>query len=577
MTKTYLEFHFQNDILSQERIAFSEPIRIFETDEVDEIPQLIEEIESYVNKGYYAAGYLSYEAAPAFNPKMDIHNTTDVPLLWFGIYSEPAPLRTSPHASATSLKWELDTSRTEYNEAIERIKREISLGNTYQVNYTVRLKSPFEQEPYPFFHQLLHNQQAKYSAYLDIGRYKIASASPELFFAWDGNRIVTKPMKGTIKRGLSAEEDLKRFKSLKESEKDQAENVMIVDLLRNDLAQIAQTGSVEVTRLFEIEAYPTVYQMTSTVEALTKNGLTLFQLFEALFPCGSITGAPKLSTMKLIKELETSPRNVYCGALGYIQPDHNAVFNVPIRTVWMDSQSKTATFGVGGGVTWDSTSSGEYEEIFSKGKFLNTQRPQFDLLESFRLEDGSIFLLAQHLNRLKGSADYFNFVCNLEQIHIELRKLAERSLQGLYKIRLVLKRDGTFSTETVPTEEIVTSKICNFAEEPVDQQNLFLYHKTTNRKVYSDKRIGNEAFFDTLLWNKDGNVTEFTNGNIVCLINGHLVTPPIQDGLLAGTFRQILLEKGELLEQTISIQDLKKADKVWFINSVRNWVEVRLN
>jgi para-aminobenzoate synthetase / 4-amino-4-deoxychorismate lyase len=577
MTNCYLEFHFKNEILENELMAFSHPIKILQTNELNEIPEIMRQIENYVNRGFYAAGYISYEAAPAFDRNMSVNESTQMPLIWFGLFSEPTlPRQVRSITDIPQLSWKMETSKKEYEEAFSEIHHQIGKGSTYQVNHTVRFKSVFDQDPYLLFLQLLTAQQANYSAYLDLGPFQIASASPELFFSWDGQEIITKPMKGTIRRGFTFEEDQNQFATLKHSQKDQAENVMIVDLLRNDLSRIARPGTVQVTRLFDIEAYPTVYQMTSTIEAKTKEGLTFFELFQSLFPCGSVTGAPKLSTMSLITKLEKEPRNVYCGAIGYIQPDKKAVFNVPIRTVWVDQKSSEATFGVGGGVTWDSTLTGEYAELLSKVSFLKNFLPDFYLIESFRLDNGYIFLQNRHMERLIESARYFNYQLDEKKVKEALDHTAKNHPNGLYKLRLLLTKTGTYSIETHSIEETSKPQICCLANHPVNKSTPFLYHKTTLRTVYEERRKGNDAFFDTLLWNEDRHLTEFTNGNVVFLIKGKRVTPPIKDGLLGGTFRKELLDTGEIIEQSLSLDNLKEAEAIWFINSVRKWIKVIL-
>lgn len=577
MTNCYLEFHFKNEVLEDDVISFTNPIKILQTNELTAIPELMQQLEDFIAKGYFAAGYISYEAAPAFDKKMVVNKQPSMPLIWFGLFPEAtSPRLTPPSEPGLSLSWHMATSKEAYEAAIRDIHQQISEGNTYQVNHTVRLTSEFKDDPYRLFHQLLNAQRANYSAYLDLGRFQIASASPELFFSWDGKRVVTKPMKGTIRRGLTYQDDQRQFETLQQSKKDQAENVMIVDLLRNDLSRLAKKGTVQVTKLFDIEAYPTVYQMTSTIEAVTREGLTFFELFQSLFPCGSITGAPKISTMNLISQLENAPRNVYCGAIGYIQPDKKAVFNVPIRTVWIDQNTSEATFGVGGGITWDSTINGEYEEMLTKGSFLHTAMPDFQLLESLRLDHGSIFLKQRHLKRIRESAQYFHYPMNEKAIDRELAETALTYPKGVYKLRLLLKKQGTFSIEAQPIEASMSPKVCCLASGPVDRSTPFLYHKTTLRTIYEDMRKGQEAYFDTLLWNEDRHLTEFTNGNIVCLINGVRVTPPIKEGLLAGTFREELIETGEIQERILTLDDLKKAEAIWLINSVRKWVNVTL-
>ncbi|WP_054754290.1 chorismate-binding protein [Piscibacillus salipiscarius] len=339
MTKQIV--HFKHDWLDEHSYIFEQPIDYVVANRLDEVKPALEQIEQYSKDGYYGVGYLSYEAAQAFNPKMRTHQDVRLPYLYFGIYKETNHLYDIPTEHFQQMNWQSDTKPESYFKAIKSIHDAIKQGISYQVNYTFRLVALFDQlNTRQLYEQLRQSQMANYTCHLQFNDFEIISVSPELFFAWDGHRIETKPMKGTVKRGYSGEDDQLCKKQLLNSKKDQAENVMIVDLLRNDLSRIAQKGSVKVPKLFEIEAYPTVYQMTSTVTAKTRSDVGLASIFEAIFPCGSITGAPKISTMEIISQLETSPREVYCGAIGMITPDQKAVFNVPIRTVLVDHRDK---------------------------------------------------------------------------------------------------------------------------------------------------------------------------------------------------------------------------------------------
>lgn len=323
---------------------FSSPEAIIQTDNLDDVLERMQQVEQAVDLGYYVAGYIGYEAAAAFNKNLTTHSAGKMPLLWFGVFREMREVDqiTTPLSQPPKLDWQPTTDYSSYAKGIHFIREQIAAGNTYQANYTIRLESHFTEEDESFYEQLKIAQQADYSAYLSTGRFHILSASPELFFHWKDGIITTKPMKGTAKRGMTLEEDFKARDWLAASAKNQAENVMIVDLLRNDLGQIAKPGSVKVPRLFDVERYPTVWQMTSTVVAETLPEVHLTAIFEALFPCGSITGAPKVKTMQLITKSETSPRNVYCGAIGYVTPNKEAIFNVPIRTVVVDTEEKNS-------------------------------------------------------------------------------------------------------------------------------------------------------------------------------------------------------------------------------------------
>ncbi|WP_028784314.1 aminodeoxychorismate synthase component I [Thalassobacillus devorans] len=575
----FLQFDF-TETCSDKPICFADPVQVIEVYHPHEISAAFQKIEAAVQEGFYAAGFVSYEAAGGFDSIYQVHHTkVGFPLVWFGIFENPVESNSrTEHLSGYQISdWTLDTTQEEYQNGILQIKHAIEAGDTYQVNYTARLTAGFQGNDYSFYRQLKENQQSDYSAYLNVGRYRILSASPELFFQVSNGIIRTKPMKGTAKRGRNLEEDERLKHRLYTSEKDRAENLMIVDLLRNDIGRIAKPGTVKVPDLFEIESYPTVHQMTSTIEAELEPATTILDWFHALFPCGSITGAPKISTMNYIYELEKSPRHVYCGAIGFITPDREAVFNVPIRTVLLDTKEDTATYGAGGGVTWDSTIEGEYEELMAKARLLKEKRKTFQLLESMKLQDGRYPLYQLHIDRLMSSARYFGFAMDIEQVSQGLEHIAADNPRGAFKVRLLTDKSGDATVEAT-TIRPIDKVVCSLAQAPVDRQDPFLYHKTTHREVYEKHtRSAPEGVFAVLLWNEEEELTEFTIGNIVLEQDGKFLTPPVESGLLAGTYRRELLQKSQIKEQVIKKEDLWHADAVWLINGVRCWVPVQIN
>ncbi|OHX53267.1 aminodeoxychorismate synthase, component I [Planococcus salinarum] len=583
MDNPYLLFEFRNADGIVEPLAFSNPVRILQTHNIGEVAGILKQLDEAADQGYYAAGFVSYEAAPAFNAAMEVRPAGDFPLVWFGIFEKPhhpEPTGLAESSGPTDYHvsdWQMAGTPEAYKEGIRKIKQAIEEGDTYQVNYTERLHADFRGSDAAFYRQLARNQQAGYGAYLNIGNQRILSASPELFFRVDNGRLTTKPMKGTAARGRTLEEDKERIAELLASEKEQAENLMIVDLLRNDMSRLAKKGTVKVDRLFEVETYPTVHQMTSTIEAELAPELDILDWFKALFPCGSITGAPKISTMHTIAELEATPREAYCGAIGFVTPDKNAVFNVPIRTVIIDANEGTARYGVGGGVTWDSTSEGEFRELQTKAEVLTARRPAFQLLESLKLENGHYPLLAYHMTRLVESAAYFSFPADRSSIGDHLSRIAAENPAGSYKVRLLLDRDGNISIEAQETAAIAEPVKCALAAAPVDSGNAFLYHKTTYRQVYEEavEKKPPEAF-SVLLWNENEELTEFAIGNVVVEKDGEFFTPPVSCGLLPGTFRQQLLDAGEITEKILRKEELGEWDAVWFINSVRGWLRVEM-
>lgn len=585
-TSVYVELDFKNENNERLKRAFTNPIETVSVRKLQDVKPALVKIQKAVKQGYFAVGYVSYEAAPAFDPAFKVHGTAVMPMLWFGIY-EGFTIKEAEDAGDDFRisSWKHTQSEEMYHANIGRIHEAIARGETYQVNYTTRLRAHFHGDDYALYKELCAAQQGDYNAFLRIDGHSILSASPELFFSKKGNRLLTRPMKGTVGRGLWLEDDRRQGEWLKASTKNQAENVMITDLLRNDLGMIAKTGTVAVPKLFDIEKYYTLYQMTSTITAELAEDTELVEIFSALFPCGSITGAPKVSTMGIIAELEDTPREVYCGAIGIVEPDGSAQFSVAIRTVRIDHTTDTAEYGVGGGITWDSTAENEYAEVLTKALLLTEHRPDFQLLESLKLQDGQYFLLEEHLSRMADSAQYFDYPFSKEQVANELQCLALRYPLGAQKVRLLLSRNGDIFTESSPLSEMtsgqhseqneLTVKSVVLAKTPVSRNDRFLYHKTTHRQVYEEHKLEAAAdVFDVLLWNEDGELTEFTTGNLVAEIDGEWLTPALGCGLLAGTYRNYLLAGNVIKESVIKAADLSRATQLWYINSVRKWIKV---
>jgi para-aminobenzoate synthetase / 4-amino-4-deoxychorismate lyase len=372
-----LVFDFADEHGGPRRLCFSRPAEVVEARSTDEVMPALRRVQEAAAAGLYAGGFLTYEAAPAFDSSLDVGAGAppSLPLLWFGLFREPDPSGAPESEGEFRVSdWTPSVDRQTYGRCVSAAREAIARGDTYQVNYTFRLRARFRGDAYAFYRRLSARQRADYCAYLDTGRHRILSASPELFFRQTGRRVLTRPMKGTARRGRTPAEDARLSRWLAGSEKNRAENVMIVDLMRNDLGRVAETGSVRARDLCRVEEYPTVFQMTSAVEATLRVGATLADLLAALFPSGSVTGAPKVSTMRLIKELEDSPRGVYCGSVGLIEPGGDgAVFNVGIRTAVIDAETGAAEYGVGGGITWDSAAPDEYDEALAKAAVLKKQ------------------------------------------------------------------------------------------------------------------------------------------------------------------------------------------------------------
>ena len=570
---------FKDDCGPGGRLRFEQPVEIISARSIEEVRPALASIERAAARGFYAAGFVAYEAAPAFDRALKVRaGVPDLPLVWFGVFDTPSGEEFVRGGEFRVSDWTPSVTRAEYVRDVEAVREAIARGDTYQVNYTLRLRARFEGDDFAFYERLRAAQRTRFGAYVDAGRFRVLSASPELFFRRRGRRIETRPMKGTAARGRWREEDTSVSARLAASEKNRAENLMIVDLLRNDLGRVAETGTVAVEELFRIERYPTVFQMTSTVAATLREGTTLEDVFAALFPCGSVTGAPKVSTSRIIASLEDEPRGVYCGAVGFVAPGGDCAFNVAIRTVVLDTQTGEAVYGVGGGVTWDSTPGGEYAEALDKARLLAEPAPDFELLETLRLDESGYALLEEHLTRLEASAEYFGFDVSDGEVREALRRHAERHAGGgARRVRLLVSAEGRARVESEPlTGTPPEPRRVALALTPVDSSDRFLFHKTTRRKVYDARREERPGLFDVLLWNERDELTEFTNGNLVVELEGARWTPPREAGLLAGTFRAELLRRGEVAERTLMKEDLARTARVWFVNGVRGWVEVSL-
>jgi para-aminobenzoate synthetase/4-amino-4-deoxychorismate lyase len=564
---------------SAQPLLLTHPVRIVTASAIEDVLPALQAVQAAVSdEGLYAAGFVSYEAAPAFDPAMQVPPASPLPLLWFGLFTAPSvPDPPVFPAEYSASPWEANISEARFTQDIAQIRAAIGEGEFYQVNHTLRLRTAFTGDAFAWYRRLQTAQQAGYSAYLDLGRYRILSVSPELFFHRSEDRIVVRPMKGTMPRGRWPEEDVQHAEALVASEKERAENLMIVDLLRNDLGRIAATGSVRVENLFAVERYPTVLQMTSTVKAILSSDTDVADIFCALFPCGSVTGAPKISAMRRIAVLEAEPRQVYCGAIGYLVPGGPTLFNVAIRTVLLDTETGIAEYGVGSGITWDSTPEGEYAENHLKARVLEQESPAFELLETLRLENGVYTLLQRHLDRVYASARYFGLPLPAQAVREALEAHARSLAPGPWRIRLRVGQKGEIQLETYPLAALSPDGLrAGLARSPVSRQDRFLFHKTTHRRVYEAHRAERPDAEETLLWNAEGELTEFTTGNLLLAQAGRLWTPPLACGLLPGTLRAELLATGEIFERVLRPSDLTDATPLWLINSVRGRVPIRL-
>jgi para-aminobenzoate synthetase/4-amino-4-deoxychorismate lyase len=550
-------------------LTFGVPALVLRADTTDGVRPTLLDVERFTrDRGLHAVGFLSYEAGGAFG--LRVHPPAgDCPLAWFALYAPEQLHETGPPAASAAYTigpLVPSRDRVSFTRGFSRIKEHIAAGDTYQVNYTFAMEGAFSGEPNGLFADIVGAQQGRYSAYVDTGDLVICSASPELFVEISGLEVRMRPMKGTAPRGLTAVADRAARDRLAASAKDRAENVMVVDMVRNDLGRIAEVGSVAVTELFTVERYPNVWQLTSSVAA--RSAAPLDEIVEALFPSASITGAPKVRTMEIIHALEGEPRGVYTGAIGYVAPDGAARFNVAIRTAVVDRRRGAVSFGVGSGIVWDSNADAEYNECLLKGSILGRPRVEFDLLETLFWQPGSGFvLLDAHLARLAGSAEYFGIPVSIQVLRAALDAAVADCAAG-QRVRLLVNRQALPRVETSPYEPDRGLVRLRLAAEPIDPGDVTLYHKTTARAVYDRARAATPDCDDVVLWNRDREVTETTIANIVVEVGGERVTPPVSCGLLAGTGRAALLAKGSIREAVVTIDTLRRAARLWVVNSV---------
>lgn len=552
-------------------LLFQRPVRVLQARCPEEVGGLFRTVERLVEgDGLSAAGFLAYEAAPALDPAYVVRPAGDFPLAWFGVYStsQPVALAIPPPDPPEPIAWEATVSRQAYAAAIRRIRDWIAAGDTYQVNYAYRLRADFAGDPWGLFAAMIRAQGPHYGAYLHTGDWTICSASPELFFRLEQDALLCRPMKGTAARGLWQAHDLEQAAWLHRSEKNRAENVMIVDMVRNDLGRIAEAGSVEVDRLFDVEKYPTLWQMTSTVRCRTRAGIP--EIFGALFPAASITGAPKVRTMQIIAELEPWPRRIYTGAIGFLAPRRRAQFNVAIRTVLVDQRRQLAEYGAGGGIVWDSAEEAEFAECATKARILTETIPDFALLETIGWIPSEGYLwLDRHLRRLMESAAYFSRPVDPERVRQALASLADRLPPRPHRVRLLVPAHGEPVAESQPLTESKNPYRIRLARRPVQSQDPFLYHKTTHRRVYERALAASPGEDDVLLWNEKGEITESCIANVAVERDGELLTPPVPCGLLPGIYRSLLLEQGKIREAILRVEDLQPTSRIFLMNSVR--------
>lgn len=531
-------------------------------------------MESYQEQGYYVVGYVSYEAAPAFEEKLAVHKAPLLGeyLLYFTVHDrvETSPIPLTYDEVDLPSNWQEVTSAADYEKAIAQIHHHLRQGDTYQVNYTVQLKQDLSANPFAIYNRMVVEQEAGYNAYVEHDDMAVISMSPELFFEQNDRELTTRPMKGTTQRAITDQEDLEQASWLEQDSKNRSENMMIVDLLRNDMNRISEVGSEHVERLCQVEQYSTVWQMTSTIKSQLRADVDLVTIFRSLFPCGSITGAPKIATMEIIKDLEPQPRGVYCGTIGLLHPNGRRIFNVAIRTIQLHQGE--AIYGVGGGITWDSTWQSEYREVHQKAAVLYRKQARFQLITTGKISQKNLLFEEQHLERLRTASRYFAFPYDAE----DLRQKIEAECQSCdidqdYRLRISLSKSG----EIELSRQILTPLSLHFCQaklclQEANLQQAFTYFKTTYRPHLN---LGEQ---EIIYHNKSGELLETSIGNLVLKIAGKLYTPPIRLGILPGIYRQYLLETGQVEEKVLTLTDFAQAEAIYGCNAVRGLYELSL-
>ncbi|MBX9598548.1 MAG: aminodeoxychorismate synthase component I [Burkholderiales bacterium] len=576
---------------------FSDPVAEILVQQAEEFDSALKQIEDYHTQGYYVAGYISYQAANALYSNLNLTPGT-TPLLHFIAYKSaqkfaaqdlvqlmPEFAHNSPEIKFNYL--ELASDYDKYQQKFEQVQQQLRLGNTYQLNLTSALSISTNQmsDSVNLYYQLSRSHPVNYAAYLPFASRSVISISPELFFKKAGSTINVRPMKGTIQRGNTPQEDQLNYEFLQNDAKNRAENLIIVDLLRNDLAKFCHTGSVEVPALFAIEEYQSVFQMTSSIKGTIDNTTDFTTIIKGLFPCGSITGAPKLRTMQLIEQIENYPRDVYTGAIGYILPNNDMQFNVAIRTLNSEPvHQQHFKMGVGGGVTVQSTALEEWQEIITKLRFIHKfYQPEFNLIESCLIKSGIIINQEEHLARLKSSADKLIFNCDLEKIRRLIQEYTNLniSIDKRYKLRVELNYLGAVKIEHSIIGDNPESLKVMLSPVKIDSSHGLFCHKSDSilsRGLYTqlDRDYKPSGIDELIFINQDGVITEARYHNVIIEYRGKWLTSPINQGLLDGIYRANLLRTGKISEQAISEQMLYDADEVYLCNDVRGMIRCNL-
>lgn len=551
------------------RRVFAQPKAMILAHRIEELAGALQEVRARLAQGCHVAGWLSYELGFGFEQRlMALMPKTKGPLLKLGVYSAPEPRIAEPRGRAYAGPLVPEWDEEAYGRRFAIAKAYIAAGDIYQANLSFRARFRFFGDPFSLYEDLREKSRAGHCAFIEDGERAILSLSPELFFDLDAKgRLTARPMKGT--RARFGNDEGERA-ALRESTKDRAENLMIVDLIRNDLSRIAQAGTVSTSRLFEIETYPSLHTMVSTIVAQTRPQLDPGDLLRALFPCGSVTGAPKIRAMEILRELESSPREAYCGAIGYFAPDGSARFNVAIRTLTIIGN--LGEIGLGGGVVQDSLARSEYRECLLKGRFFEGQRKPLALIETLRW-DKAFLRLNSHLDRMENSARVFGFPFSRAKAQALLQE-AVLGAQSPLRLRLSLDERGTHQacvSALDPNPDFWTYRV---SAHRVFSGDVFSAHKTSWRELYDSEpaRLGCD---EVIFVNERGELSEASRSNIFVSCGDLLLTPPLSCGVLDGRLRAELIGQGRAREERLTLKDLDK--EVYFGNSLRGLIRgVRL-
>ena len=539
---------------------YCDPVECLTAFTPDQVASLLDSLRAAKARGLHVAGFLAYELGTALLPHLGVPDNGL--LAWFGLFEQYQELGTDvmqsslPDPAGTWLSpLRPDIARSDYRNAFSTVQDYIAAGDIYQANLTFPLSANYAGDPLALYAALRPRAAAGYGGVIWTGEQYYLSFSPELFFALKDRQVMTKPMKGTAERRADLAADAAEVETLRTDPKQRAENLMIVDLLRNDLSRVCEAGSVVVPDLFRVESYPTVHQMTSTVTGILPDSRDAIDVIKALFPCGSITGAPKIRAMQIINEVETAPRGIYCGSIGRIDASGDAAFNVAIRTFTLCDQAKTLSLGLGSGIVADSDEAAEWAECLAKGDFAKVDGYGFDLIETMRFEPAhGVARLDLHLERMKTSAQTFGFEFDRHGVRNQLHA-ATFHLDGLSKIRLLLSKSGAIAIEIRPLTDMSEPWRVAVMSLPVDSADFRLRHKTTDRAFYDDARKRSGAN-EVLFVDKDGFLTEGSITAIFVERDGTLLTPPLTRGALPSVLRRELIEQGRAVEAELRADDL---------------------